>query len=196
MPKKNPTPKPLATWDELNALIKRTDVTQPKQADVDALKALMRRTPEKSIWRECGDFLTQARTQFIRKAKATDFAKEVIVFRCEQMEKELANQNDGPLEKLLIDQVIFAWLRLSFIEYGYSEVFTSHEGPSLERALFWEKRLTAAHKRFDHATTSLARVRRLLQGSKVKNLNVAVFNQLPVSSANTDAAVRAYNRHR
>jgi len=61
--------------------------------------------------------------------------------------------------------------------------------------LFWEKRLTAAQKRFDQATVSLARVRKLLQGPRVKNLNLAVFNSLPAADVKGDAAARSRIPH-
>jgi len=179
MPKKEQTSKTLPTFDEVRSLIKRADVAKPQQADVDALKELIRETPEKSIWRDAGDLLTQARAQCLQKSGATGFGKEVIGFRCEQMEKELASEGDGPLEKLLIGQIVFAWLRLSFIEYAYSEVWDSADGVSFERGLFWEKRLTAAQKRFHSACVSLARVRKLMRPSKAKNtLSVGTINAL------------------
>ncbi|HKA20441.1 MAG TPA: hypothetical protein VKN18_19295 [Blastocatellia bacterium] len=72
----------------------------------------------------------------------------------------------------------------TYIDQFYTAVFSGKEGVTFERGMFWERRLTLAQKRFDQATVSLARVRRLLQGPQApKNLNLAIFNQQAVSSA-------------
>src|SRR5262249_46567451 len=77
---------------------------------------------------------------------------------------------------MLIDVAVFAWLRLSLIEQQYTSMYGSREGISLAQGVFWEKRLSAAHKRFEAACVNLARVRKLLR-PKIKNqLNVAVLN--------------------
>jgi len=171
--KKLETPK---TWDQVKALIDRTNVINPNQADIELLQHTLTETSDRSLWRECGDVLLQARRGYLETLDASHVARETAKLRCDQMQKELANEGDGPLERLLIDQVIFAWLRLSQIEAKYTQIWTTPGGVTFDQGLFWEKRLTAAHKRFDQATVALARVRKLLQGVKVKNLNVAVFN--------------------
>src|SRR5262249_45215681 len=186
------------------AVIDRAQALRAAVADADVIDA----TPEArararkllsengDIWRDSYEIAGAALITFIEAMRSTGLTKELYKLECKRLKQELATDKDGPLEKLLVGQVVLAWVRLSVVEQEYTCILYGTELPSIERGLYWEKRLSAAQKRFDHAAMSLARVRRLLQGPRVKNLNVAVFNPLPVSSANTDAVARAYNRRR
>jgi len=192
-----PKPKEKAVTDRAKALKAAIAEIEVMDATLEArARARKLMTENGDMWRASYEVADGALVVWIEAMQATGLTKELYTLECKRLKQELLTDKDGPLEKLLIGQVVLAWVRLMYIDQFYTAVFSGKEGVTFERGLFWEKRLTMAQKRFDQATVALARVRRLLQGSKVKNLNVAVFNPLPVSSANTDAAVRAYDRRR
>jgi hypothetical protein len=67
--------------------------------------------------------------------------------------------NASPLERLLIEQVSLCWLHLYTLEIEYTNVM--HEPIPLASAEHWERRLSAAQRRYLAACDALARVRRL-----------------------------------
>ncbi len=67
------------------------------------------------------------------------------------------------MEMVLIDVAVLAWLQLGLIQQQYSGVWVTDGGISFERGIFWEKRLSAAQRRFERAIVSLARVRKLIK---------------------------------
>jgi len=166
------------------AVIDRAQALRAAVADADVIDA----TPEArararkllsengDIWRASYEIADAALITFIEAMRSTGLTKELYKLECKRLKQELATEKDGPLEKLLVGQVVLAWVRLSVVEQEYTCILYGTELHSIERGLYWERRLSMSRKRFDQATTSLARVRRLLQGVRVKNLNVAVIN--------------------
>lgn len=167
---KKPTPK-----DERLALLRRVNTHNPGQSDIEAFRKLMNETPE--VWSKAGDMMMQARESYITSFNAPTIIKEATKLHIAEMEKELASEKDGALEKLLVDQVIFCWLRLSIMEQHYTnDLKGSH---TLTLGIYWEKRLSAAHKRYQKACEYLARVRKLMRPARPKNrINLAVLNAL------------------
>ncbi len=79
--------------------------------------------------------------------------------RLEAMRSDLGYASASPLERLLIQQVTLCWLNLNAVEYKHSNVM--QQSITLTLGIYWEKRLSAAQRRFTRACESLARVRRL-----------------------------------
>jgi hypothetical protein len=75
------------------------------------------------------------------------------------------------LEQLLIPQAALCWLKLNLVELGYSS--TMRQSITLSLGLYWEKRLTAAQKRFARACETLARVRKLSGNIPALQFNIA-----------------------
>ncbi len=64
-----------------------------------------------------------------------------------------------PLEQLLIEQIVFAWADLEYVQLHYAKsAFGSH---TLTAGTYWDKRVTSAQARYLRAVEALARVRRL-----------------------------------
>lgn len=169
-----------ATSAEAMALFKRVDTKNPSATDITILRTMLQRQPQ--VWREAGDLLAQARKSYIALLSPSALRKETLLFTIQEMKKELSREHDTVLERLLIDQVIFCWLRLSVIEDQYSNVMRKPHSDATGK--YWERRLTAAHKRHLSACESLARVRKLLRPS-LRNLNIAVVNARPEDDSPT-----------
>lgn len=88
------------------------------------------------------------------------------------LRRQLGVDTASRLEKLLIDDIAFCWLRMMAMEGIYSSNMTSGKKLSLEAVLFLEKRLSMVQRRYHNAIERLARVRGLLQRAGVQ-INVA-----------------------
>lgn len=161
--------------DDRFAIIKRVNRENPSADDLLAFRKLTTEKPE--MWIVLGDMMMQAREHYITSLKTAALNKETMRLHIEDMRKNLASENDGKLEKLLIDQVIFCWVRLSIIEQQYTTVMK--ESHTLTMGIYWEKRLSAAHKRYQKACESLARVRKLTRPAKPGlQAKIAILNSL------------------
>lgn len=82
------------------------------------------------------------------------------------LEKSMLALRDGlgyehapPLEKLMIEQIVFAWADLEYVQMHYAKsAFGSH---TLTSGAYWDRRVAGAQARYLRAMEVLARVRRL-----------------------------------
>ncbi len=82
------------------------------------------------------------------------------------LEKSMLALRDGlgyehapPLEKLMIEQIVFAWADLEYVQMHYAKsAFGSH---TLTSGAYWDRRVAGAQARYLRAMEALARVRRL-----------------------------------
>lgn len=180
---KKATPALNPAQQEKLEVLRRVNKPNATGEDRAAFRALLKQDADK--WRTTADMLGQARRGFIEGATSSAMSKEIMAHNCEQLQQELAQPEDGALEKMLIDVLVFAWLRLSIIEQEYTGKFYAKGGIALTSGLWWEKRLNAAHKRFDKAAMNLARVRKLLKPKVTNKLSIGAINALVNSSNET-----------
>lgn len=64
-----------------------------------------------------------------------------------------------------------SWLRLNLIELAYNEQLSQSLPPSILD--HWDKRLSAAHRRFLQACQALARIRKLTHTTPALQVNIA-----------------------
>lgn len=161
---------------------RRADVMDAQPSDRAAFRERLEQQPDK--WRNMGAVVRIAEKEIIEKVHATGATKELMALSCVEMRKELTLEGDGALELMLVDAAVLAWLRLGCIELSHTNnlagSFTTDAG------LFWDKRLSSAHKRFREACTSLARVRKLRRPKL--NLTIAQINNLLQQSQGADEA--------
>lgn len=164
---------------EFHALLDRTNKEKPDRKDVKALRAVLQRNP--GIWREVGSLAAQNRSKLIKDTHITTAAAELIHASMETMAQELGYDNASILEQMLIDQLLLAWLRLNLWEYQLTEMET--QGITLTKADFWERRISAAQRRFLRACETLARVRRLARNVPALQVNINAPNGQQVNIA-------------
>jgi len=75
------------------------------------------------------------------------------------------------LEQLLIQHAALCWLKLNLVELNYASVMK--QSITLTLGAYWEKRLTAAQKRFARACETLTRVRKLSRNTPALQFNIA-----------------------
>lgn len=164
---------------EFHALLNRTNKEKPDRKDVKALQAVLQRNP--GIWREVGSLAVQNRSKLIKDMHITTAAAELIHASMETMAQELGYEDAPILEQMLIDQLLLAWLRLNLWEYQLTEM--ESQGMTLTKADFWEKRISAAQRRFLRACETLARVRRLARNVPALQVNINTPNGQQVNIA-------------
>lgn len=145
------------------------------EEDRAAFRALLRQ--DRDRWRETANMLRQAQLDFVGRLNSDVISKEFMNHACEELRADLAQPDDGALEKMLIDAAVLAWLRLAIIEREYSAKLHG-ESITLTLGMWWEKRLALTHKRFEKACVNLARVRKLLRPKVTNQLNVGTINAL------------------
>ncbi len=75
--------------------------------------------------------------------------------RLKAMRADLGHAEASQLERLIIQQVTLCWLNLNLTEYRHTNVMK--QSISLACGIYWEKRLTAAQRRFSRSCETLAR---------------------------------------
>lgn len=91
--------------------------------------------------------------------------------RLKAMRADLGYAEASALERLLIQQVTLCWLNLNLTEYRLTTV--TKQSISFACGLYWEKRLSAAQRRFTRACETLARVRKLSRNVPALQFNIA-----------------------
>ena len=91
--------------------------------------------------------------------------------RLKAMRADLGYAESPSLERLLIQQVTLCWLNLNLTEYRHTNVMK--QSISLNQGMYWEKRLSAAQRRFTRACETLARVRKLSRNTPALQFNIA-----------------------
>src|SRR5262245_32582346 len=135
--------------EALRAAVAAADVLDATPESRERARKLLSENGD--IWRTSYEIADAALVVLIESMHSTGSTKEILILESKRLKQELATDKDGPLEKLLIGQVVLAWQRLNYIDQMYTGVFSSKEGVTFERGLYWEKRLSMAQKRFDQA---------------------------------------------
>jgi len=163
------------TFRQLRELTGKVDKAKPSPDDVAALSAFLHLHPD--FWRVCGDLAEQASLNLIADMNAPQSMKLSMRAGLSAMADELARPGDGGVEGLIIRQIVGAWLRLSHIEYTYNHALNAGN-QTLAQADFWERRLSAAQRRYLRAVETLARVRRLQLPAVQVNIAEQQVNQV------------------
>ena len=160
-----------AQADELLALVKSVDRENPDPKDVAGLQRWLDEMPE--LWRAAGDvsrFIQQRLAQRLHGSKVGAMSTEKGL---EVMRRELGHENSCQLEQLLIDHLLTCWLRLQDVELRYSATVGGRESLKLSQADWWERRLSAAQRRYLRACETLARVQKLIRRTPALQVNIA-----------------------
>lgn len=151
-------------------LLAKTNKENPRSQDVKALADLLVGEKNLELWRSVASAGYLAELMVIENARATPAVKECWKHRLQVLKKELGSAEAPLLEQLLIQQAALCWLKLNLIELSYSGTMT--QSITLTLGMYWEKRLTAAQKRFTRACETLVRVRKLSRNTPALQFNI------------------------
>jgi hypothetical protein len=152
------TDKAEETRKTFRGLLDKTNKEHPNPKDVKALSDVA-----------SAGYL--AEVMVIENAHATAGLKECWKHRLQALKKDLGYDGAPMLEQLLIQQAALCWLKLNLVELSYSN--TMKQSITLTLGIFWEKRLSAAQRRFTRACETLARVRKLSRNTPALQFNIA-----------------------
>lgn len=165
--------------DDVVAVVRAADQEKPSAETRRMLDEFLNSDP--TLWHAAGDMVEQAARQLISKTAGTYAVKASMTKGWDQLQRDLVRPSDGALERLLVQQVVVAWLYLGYVEYQYSAM-TTQDNLSIKRAEYWERRLSAAQRRYLRATETLARVRRLQLPAVQVNIGAQQVNQVNASA--------------
>src|SRR6266480_7534583 len=131
---------------KFQTLLDKTNKENPRPQEIKALSDLLSGHKSLELWRGIASAGYLAELTVIENTRATAAVKECWKHRLQVLKKELGSEGAPLLEQLLIQQAGLCWLKLNLVELSYSNVMK--QSITLTLGVFWEKRLTAAQKRF------------------------------------------------
>jgi hypothetical protein len=156
------------TRAEFRALFDAASAEGSTVVDRERLRRMAAKHPELG---RAFDLANLALTSLIEGMPADQAGKAIAAGRAEALRSELSGPAPSVLERLLIDQVVLAYLHVNMVEYQHGPLMGT--GTSDTAIIeFWERRLDAAQRRYLRAIEGLARVRRLLNLPAVQ-INIA-----------------------
>ncbi len=168
------TEKHMAAAAVMMEVIRKTDKEKPTADDRAELDRLLRATP--AVWTVAGDVMTFTAHAMIDHMGNSYALRASLKTGWEQLQRDLARPSDGALERLLIQQIVLAWLKLAYTEHHHRHFLAT--GGTFKEGDFWERRLSAAQRRYLRAVETLARVRRLQLPAVQVNIAEQQVNQV------------------
>jgi hypothetical protein len=139
-------------------------VQRARQGDESALpelRELLDRCPE--LWQRCGDLAAQAQQGWLNLVGGVNLVyKESVKRQLDAMRLELSGPDPTPLESLLIQRVLAAWVQVHFADAIAAQAQERQAAPSELRHL--QKRQESAWRCLTEAIKQLALARRLAKG--------------------------------
>jgi len=169
------------TRAKFRELLDKTNKGNPQPKDVAALAKLLNGNKSLELWRDVLSAAQYAERAVIENSPGVDGVKECWRLRLASLRNELGYVGAPILEQLLIQDAALSWLKLSIVELQYSHVMK--QSITLTLGIFWEKRLSAAQRRFTRACETLARVRKLSRNTPALQFNIATSGGQQVNVA-------------
>ena len=114
---------------------------------------------ELELWRVQFSPMQAAEGYVLSNTPMPEATGQVWVERVAEVRKDLGYDDAPPLEKLLIQHVALCHLRLAVVEMQHQQYTKGSH--TLTAGVYWDRRLSAAQRRFTRAAVQLARVRKL-----------------------------------
>ena len=139
--------------------------------DMPALQAAMVRYPAAAA--QLGNLSLHMQDTIVRRmfGEESPGVSLVVLEHARQMKAQLGYADSNAIEQSMIDHAVTCWLRLSETESRYESLLCEN-GVTLTRQEHWERRLSMAQNRYLKSVESLAKVRRLLSGVPLMQINV------------------------
>lgn len=152
------TPLPQLSAD-LRQLLAQLNTDNPAPADLAALESWFDRSP--ALYRELFGLAAMLRRTALATVTPDPVGQAAIRREIQEAADALGYTHAPPLEQLLIDNLLACWLRCQWTELKLAAC--DEAAPARQPAPYapyWEKRLSAAQRRYLRAVESLARLRK------------------------------------
>jgi len=152
--------------EELVDLVTRCYQENPDKKDLRELRRWLDDKP--GLYKIVFDFNDVIRGKILDNVVTQRPARMAIDKNVEDLKQGMLYDQSPVIEKLLIDQVINAWLRLQWAEFFYTQ---NTEGRhSMSEGEYWGKVLNSAQRRYLRAVETLARVRKITRATMQINI--------------------------
>ena len=156
-----------AEYAELRARIGASE--KPDLRDIDRMCRLILHNRE--LWGCASAMMEGVRHQVI-EAVTDEISRKTIQTEVQVLYQQLGYHRSSELERLLIDHVVTARIRLIYAERMVN-VHMIRAQVRIGEAIFWDRLMTTAHARYLRAMETLARVRRLSRSGPLLQVNIA-----------------------
>ncbi len=121
-----------------------------------------------------GNLVNNATSHLISAAWANRAATRIgVEQRVKQMKAEHGYEAASLIEKMVIDEMALAWMRLYYVQDQHTYAMHRQNGFREAHVEYWDRRLMYSQRRFLRACDSLARLRKLAKGVKLLQVNIA-----------------------
>src|SRR5262245_905166 len=142
--------------DELKGLMNRAQ--KGDYAAQTELRALLDQRSD--LWQTVGDLSKHAELNILRLAAGDDYLTQEAMRRMlAQMKADLAGPSPSLVEKMLVERVGVCWLHVNYLEIESTRGLGKTNTP---QAVYVQRRLDSANRRYLTALRQLVTVRRLL----------------------------------
>jgi hypothetical protein len=169
--------------ERFHSVLTKANKERPRPADIRDLKNLLYNNKGMELWKAVigmGELAESEALDTIVNGSGQGM-RECWRQRLQAMRADLGYAEASTLERLLIQQVTLCWLNLNLAEYRFTNI--TKQSISFACGLYWEKRLSAAQRRFTRASESLARVRKLSRSTPALQFNIATSGGQQVNVA-------------
>ena len=143
--------------NELHGLVERAEAGDPTALHRNRIRQILDDHPE--VWRHVGDLSTLVEHAWIAVLSANDpLAAEAIRRTVKEMKTELGGEHPSPLEKMLVGEIVAAWLEVKFL----NTVSAGKESDWVAREALHLRRRESAHNRYLGTIKALTTMRALL----------------------------------
>ena len=156
----------IAVWEFMLKLAR-----QKKTSEEDVGKLRQQIVSSPATWKMAGDSMASIRNTLVEKMSA-GVLRAIMLAEADILAKQLDYDAAPPLERLLIDQVLTARLRLIHAEKCFNNNLVAADN-TIAQAEYWNGFLSTAQARFLRAIESLARIRRLARITPALQINIA-----------------------
>lgn len=168
-------------FENLMALIKRTDKENPKESDMSEMKAYLDNNSTLVKMNDCSEL---ALKRMIEAFSTSELMRELIRRQVEEKRESFGYKTATIFERMLIDQVILSWIRLNHLETVHTARLEQSGSHSHASGLYWDKRLNSAQKRFMNACETLAKIRKHLAEAEYKEAQAKNLRSKSAKTAN------------
>lgn len=104
------------------------------------LTQLLQLQPE--LYRVLGDLVTNETERLIKEGWRNDFGgQESVKLACQNLQRSLGYEQASPLERMAIEEVTIAWVRLYEVQNRHTIAHYNREGVRATTGEFWDRRL-------------------------------------------------------
>ena len=132
--------------------------TRANGGDVSALATIREMVAACPAVATAADLAAHARALLVNRAAGADVVlREALLRKLEDLRADLAGPDPPPLERLLVDRIVSAWLYLHYLETVYPQC----EARGAKGGDHCQRQIDRAHRRYLAAIRTLATVRKL-----------------------------------